>query len=741
MNFAKCLVFLAVLASSCLAAPLLNQYGTQRDVRSIIADGAYLWLGTSGGIVKFPQGGGTPVTYSSPTDLRDMNITALVRTSDGFLWSGSADGYLVRMDPSRERFECYNSLHYTGWDVRCITPYKGYLLVGSRSGLSFFSPASGSVLTNAKTFGTFTDPAVIAVVTYRDTIAVVLPQGIARAACADPRSVNFNDATVWSVQPATGVGGLIVTDTGLATSPYRVQVSAGVTYELTNDGRVIRNGQVVASGLGAAVNCVAEVSGAFYAGTEGAHLWKVTGSGDITQRVLNSPASSDIRSCALDGQGVLWYVTADIGEGVGRLQDDVWHVITAQSDSAPGFGSTAISRTGSSNQIMAARGGDVWVGSCDHGFKWLQRSSGRWTCFMDSYGCAVLGMDCAPSPMARFDADTNAWWTFGSAVCQDSLGYLWLGNERAYTSNVLHVFDPVATRWNSFSADTFNLPGKPGTYVRSLSAGHDRRNGAYYVVAGIHEAEVTLGFGVAVLLYPDAAAPFTPGRVTVTSLGTSTSINGVAVANDSLVWLVASDGLYRMRYYSTSSLRKMETVEVTSPLLALTMSPTGYPVFANNGDLYEYQDSVNGEAAKLVNLTGSGLLGAVNGIIYDAPRASYWLATSSGLMRFRTGEYLAPTVTSYGEVLVYPNPLSLSKGSREVVFERLPAKSQVIIYDVAGNMVWRSGASPDEVQGRTGQVVRWDGRNSSDRQVLPGTYFYHIFSGSKRTRGKLLVVP
>jgi hypothetical protein len=98
-------------------------------------------------------------------------------------------------------------------------------------------------------------------------------------------------------------------------------------------------------------------------------------------------------------------------------------------------------------------------------------------------------------------------------------------------------------------------------------------------------------------------------------------------------------------------------------------------------------------------------------------------------------------VTTYSEVLVYPNPLSLSKGSRDVVFERLPAKSQVIIYDVAGNMVWRSSAGSEDVLGRTGQVVRWDGRNSSDRQALPGTYFYHIFAGSKRTRGKLLVVP
>ncbi|MBD3241955.1 MAG: T9SS type A sorting domain-containing protein, partial [Chitinivibrionales bacterium] len=174
-------------------------------------------------------------------------------------------------------------------------------------------------------------------------------------------------------------------------------------------------------------------------------------------------------------------------------------------------------------------------------------------------------------------------------------------------------------------------------------------------------------------------------------------------------------------------------------IYALCVSPGGHPVFAMEGDLFMYFDS-SGTYDSLVNLTKTGLLGTeVFNIYYHDASASYWLSTGQGLFRFRSGDYGPVEVPDYDKIQVYPNPLSLSKGSPLVYFDRLAPQSRVLLYDMGGTLIWESG--PYNEHGQTGQVVRWDGTNQAGRRVGPGTYYYYVYADNKKHVGKVLVVP
>jgi len=218
-------------------------------------------------------------------------------------------------------------------------------------------------------------------------------------------------------------------------------------------------------------------------------------------------------------------------------------------------------------------------------------------------------------------------------------------------------------RWRSLTKDAY---GFAGYYIRALEADYDRRSGGHRVYVGISEAEERGNFGFSVLRYQD---PFA-GAIIADHATVTTSIHDIAVANDSVAWVSSGVGLHRMRNNDVERFQRMDRVRPGHAIYAVTLSPAGNPVFSMNGDLYEYQDTV-GDVDSLTNLTGSGLLGKeVYDILYDSSGACYWISTGKGLFRFRTGEYLDPPITDYGQIVVYPNPLSVSRGQRQVFFEK-----------------------------------------------------------------------
>jgi ligand-binding sensor domain-containing protein len=505
-------------------------------------------------------------------------------------------------------------------------------------------------------------------------------------------------------------------------------------YELTYDFRVLKDGVQVAQ-FGITINCVAERKGNLYVGTEGLHAWELTPEGGVRQIAYNSPPASGFQGCAIGNDGVMWCVGNDFSTGLWRFADGAWGSIVMGAAAPPGFGCTGATMPTAINEVMATTTGDLWVGTFGYGFKRHDASTGAWYHYMDTSSTDQLaGCWQFACPIVRIgESPDSAWWTFGSAICEDSLGNVWLGNERAWTGTILHVYDPARERWRSFTRDG---SGFAGLYIRSLEASYDPRAGYHRVYVGITEAEERGKFGLSIVGYRD---PFSTA-VSLSHVSVTTSIHDIAVASDSLVWVASGAGLHRLRDNDVQQFKRMDRVRPGHALYTVALSPHGHPVFSMDGDLYEYQDTV-GDFDSLINLTRSGMLGKeVYDILYDRRGACYWISTIKGLFRFRTGEYLDPPVTDYGQIVVYPNPLSISRGERAVTFDKLVPGSRVVLYDIAGTLLWQSRSQ--DVHGPSEQAVTWNGVNRQGRAVLPGTYFYHVFAGGEKRRvGKLLVIP
>ena len=200
-------------AQSLSASPFLHLYGSCRAVRDMAVDGDRLWLATSGGLVLYREGS-EPKIYSVVNDMKDIDLTSMVLESTDRIWLGSTDGHVIEFNPRTERFTAYNSLAYVGWDIACMRPFGPYLLLGSRKGLSVFSRSAKRALWNATRFGALVESSVRAIETAGDTIALVLPSGVAWLKAPDLRLVNLNDPGVWTTVPADTSAAAIIDGAG-----------------------------------------------------------------------------------------------------------------------------------------------------------------------------------------------------------------------------------------------------------------------------------------------------------------------------------------------------------------------------------------------------------------------------------------------------------------------------------------------------------------------------------------------
>ncbi|MBD3244228.1 MAG: hypothetical protein GF331_26790, partial [Chitinivibrionales bacterium] len=564
-RIALLLTAVCVLHADSSATPFLQQYASARYVRDILPDGDSLWLATSNGLYHAPIDGGDTVHYSLPADFGDIDLRALVRASDGQLWIGTTGGYVVSMDPATQRFSPHNALGYAGWDIACMSAYKGYLLIGSGFGMSVFSRSRGVVVANAKKFGDRENARVSAIETYGDTIAVLLDNAVAWMAPDDIMEKNLNDPSVWSIIDTQGVQGVLVDRNGFHLYPHRVQRSGGSRFDIAYSGGttvILRNGLQLAT-LGGFVNRVVEHKDAIYLGMEGNSLLRLFPDGSNEHIVLNSLPRTDTRDFMIDSRGVLWCVHDYCVAGVSRRIDGVWSSLKHSSPDDPGFGNVSTGRDESPNRILSATNGDVWVATAGVGVKWYDRSSGMWSHFEDSGLAAATGMTHTPSPITRLGPDPVAHaWTFVSALCEDSTGAIWMANERAYNGKVMHVFDPERRRWRSFSIEEHGLPFG---YVRGLEASFGGSGQSHYVYAGCAETDGGAGEGLVQFRFSDDPVD---GHVAIARepVTSRAAINDLAIVRDSLVYLATNSGLLRLHNHNVNTITAIELIRPTSPI-------------------------------------------------------------------------------------------------------------------------------------------------------------------------------
>ncbi len=731
------------------AGTILKQFGAFKAVSAIIPQGNSLWLATSGGVVRYDRPTGATKIFREITDVPDLNVTAGVIDSSQDLWFGTASGFLIRSHPQTETFTPNNALASVGWQIACMVRSGGFIFIGTQKGLCVFNIIRQS-FQNVTQFGSSTTTNVSEIRVFGDTIAAMIPDGIAYAVVPDLQNAIFSDPQLWTVEqvsfpPALNPVGIVRNGDSLIASP-RLSVRIGTNLwqfggmdTLPGDQLFGANNAVFLNGafvdtVGSTATCLASLGDSQVAIGTRSTFWYLCNVAKkaFVRKTINGPEDSYIMGCAVDKNGVMWYVPYDMSNGVGKFDGTQWTSWNDTLGLPPFTPGPFISKSG----VMVTSLNDIWVSTFTYGAQWLNRQTGLWSSYRDRNSYPI---DTLPSPIARFGADSSRyWWTFVSSVAEDSLGYIWLANNSAYNGNILHVRKPRDnSAWRSFNISLFQDQDFP-LVTGPLATNQSRTLGMQYIYIGFNRKADQSGGGMAIVSYPSSQAnPVdTLTQIQFQVYTQPVSVTGFAVVNDTLVWLSAEDGIYKLTNNNVSTLTRIGAVSSSGLFEAIALGPNGKPVFCKDKDLYSYND----DDSSVTNLTKYGSLGTpVNWITFDKRSAAFWIGATAGLYRFQSGDTGAVQAgANPGSIDVYPNPVSRVslKNMHPLRFARLNAQGpHVRIYEASGTLV-------RVMTDQNTTIINWNGTNLAGQVVLPGTYFYEANSANgKSCRGKIFVIP
>ena len=87
----------------------------------------------------------------------------------------------------------------------------------------------------------------------------------------------------------------------------------------------------------------------------------------------------------------------------------------------------------------------------------------------------------------------------------------------------------------------------------------------------------------------------------------------------------------------------------------------------------------------------------------------------------------------WAAVNVFPNPVRVSRGQTEIVFDKLNPGSKITIFNVQGVAV-------REVNVGGATTFHWNIRNNSGNDVASGVYVYFISGSGSGESGKIAVI-
>jgi hypothetical protein len=86
-------------------------------------------------------------------------------------------------------------------------------------------------------------------------------------------------------------------------------------------------------------------------------------------------------------------------------------------------------------------------------------------------------------------------------------------------------------------------------------------------------------------------------------------------------------------------------------------------------------------------------------------------------------------------VIIYPNPVKVFEGQREIAFENLPDSAVIEIFTITGRLIRRIEVEPEDSGRKT-----WNLSNQQGKSVASGIYIYHIKASTKKKTGKIGVI-
>ena len=710
-------------------------YTNMNYSKQIFLRSGYLWVATTGGLVKLDL---SDETYRKITNVEGLGgnyLYSLAVDTAGTFWFGAKNGTLTKYNPQGNSYRVYDFLDRDGsrlW-IKYIAPDGDNLWVGLNKGVSLFQiyKNDGEIKETYRHLGNLEPDAEVNSIALTPTkVWVGTVGGIAFAPKNDPNLLDYshwysfvsgqkgltNDVvnsilnideevyigtnngvfefnstdSTWSL---SGLNNLIVHD---------LKYSSGKIYAGTNSGVYIyENGiwsQLSTSGLtNGNLNSVAiETSGNIWAGSEGSGI-SVYANSSWTNFKIDGPPGNIFNKIVAEDNGKIW---CSNWSGIGSSFDGVhWEELQDTLHSLFGIYPWMAS-------VLLDAAGNVWFGSWGGGLFKLDLQ-GNWTHY-----------DSTNSPLRPIQADRS--YTVVSDIVEDNAGTKWAANFQGY--DALGGNRCLAALYSNTWTAYLSSDGIKSNLINSLYA----EGGHLWICS----RDVGLGF----LDYMG-----TPGNKSDDTIRYYDDLNAHLSGKD--VRVARYDRKGKLWVGTNGGLDRWDPEISYAPYFLGVQMPSPLGPQVNWIEL----DEMNNKWIGTIN--GVGVLNDQDSFIYvftttnskivddqvwfiavDDQRGKAWIGTENGLSSF---QYKVPA-ENLCQVHPYPNPVVSSNGDEKVTFD-VPLETKVRIYTVAGDWV---------AEAKSGGIGKeWDLRNRSGNLVASGIYLFLLFDNQRGTcAGKIVVI-
>ena len=701
-----------------------KNYTDMTNVVGLAAARSAVWIGTSGGILRYTQADSSFQKFTNSEGLTGNDVSAVGIDSYGSVWVGETSGEIDVYSPSSNTWKNISDIALSLQTQKAVNAFAASgdtMYLCTAFGVSVFSVSKFEFGDTYGNFGVLSHPNVTCLTAVGGTIYVGTSNGIA---VSKPGARNLADPQSWTSY--TSLSGI----TAIASFHGNVYAASGAgVYEFENGGwqsvpgtpqpaeaLVTIDSSLYAAGSGnvvvlspsnavtavvnaapAAITCaIADSAKRFIAGFQEAGIGILSiGTAQWAQLIVNSPASNLFNSIAVDDNGTVWGASAGPGgtNGKGFFSFDGTRWRNYNLGTMPQL---------ETNQFFS-----VSIGP--HNSKWLGSWGGS-LAVMDDAGNLVRVFDNRNPGFVGVDPQHPGYIVMGSAG-YDNAGSMWVPDYLTLDGNVLWEMKTDSS-WVSVRAP------QSTSFNHALGVFIDR-NGTKWVKNSLlgfeplpsHCIYYNESGGIAGL------ASDGWGEVSVSDGLASAEVTCVVEDKEGSLWLgsnlgisVIGDPAYPTSQISILYLGAVEgqfinTIAVDALNNKWVAMQSGVAVLSPDGSSLITQYSVANTNGKLVDNN-------VLSIAFDDKRGIVYFGTNKGLSSLEIPSI--GTVEKMSSLQVGPNPFILPDHPT-VTIKGLADNTTIKILNVTGALV-------KEFPAQGGGRAFWDGTDSRGNNVGSGVY-------------------
>jgi len=694
-----------------------------------------VWGGSNGGgLLQFDLTTGMISKLTNTDGLNSNEIVAVEIDKRGMVWIAFFDGLLNRYSPDTQEFEIIDD--YQNQSISDIVAFGDSLYIGLDIGVSLYTIDRREVKETYVNLGLSSGGNIEKIGANSVTINaldiwVSTEKGIARSSLDLPNlqaPSSWTQFTTSQGLPSNRINELVVLDG----TPYTATISgvarlidgqwmdAGLTgtnvlaIAVVNSNQFFPENSVVSitqdgvfwldpsddqwQQLGAIYRDVTafdtDSQGNVWIGRKDLGLAQYNGSEGWQLQTINSPASNDFSSVALDSRGRLW--CASQISGVHMLNENgVWTNFSQESGL----------KNNDHRVVMVDSEDRVWAGSWGGGISIFEQANGEFT---------PTKFDSSQEILAGVSIDLS--FVLVTDMTQDEFGNIWIVNREAANDQVL----PVRSSQGDFFYFLSTVEEIGTRFVKLLEI--DRINRIWI---GTEDR------GIKVIDYMGTLSNKTDDRFDQGLDNTegllSNKITALAEDKDGIMWIGTEEGL---NFWQGQVGRRtglinsfVNTIGIDGINNKWIGTANGITVLNNDGRTQT--DYTTGNSPLVSN--------NIQSFAFNEETGEVWIGTTNGLSRFQT-PFTAPK-ENLNQLTGFPNPFILDGFDDGFTITNLAANTSVNIYSISGIKV----KTFNNVQGR-GQIV-WDGKDDDGNFVASGIYVYLAFTNNDiSATGKVAVV-